>query len=163
MKRHGSIAILILLLSALSLFAQSGGGGGGGAGGGGRGGGRRGGSGSDFSQEPSKAPSAELTVQEFLLKRADLKGQVVELTFDEVISLKQVGSGYVAEVTYQTPRRSEGVTLLIPDEGLDFFEPLSDPGVRRTNKVYVHVMGRGVRALGTRYNSNRSEGDRYSW
>jgi hypothetical protein len=46
---------------------------------------------------------------------------------------------------------------------VEFFEPLTDPGVRRTNEVYVHVMGRGVRALGTRYSSNKPEGERYSW
>lgn len=107
----------------------------------------------------------ELTVDEFLLKRNDLKGKVIELTFDRVISLKQMGKdGYVALVSFQKTRLADGVTILVPAEGLEFFQELDKPELQRRESVYVEVMDAGkLRALGTRYREDKPKGQRYGW
>lgn len=121
----------------------------------------------DLSVEPSVAPGEEYTVDEFLLKRKDLQGQVVELTFDRVIGLKQVGEGYTARVTFEDPRAGDGVMLLIPEAGFELFEEYvksKDPLFRRRQTVLVEVLpANAVRAVGTRYSKNKPEGERYSW
>jgi hypothetical protein len=119
----------------------------------------------ELNSEPAGEPSAELNVSEFQLKRNDLKGRVVELTFDKVVSLKQAGKeGYLAMVTYESPRLQEGLTLVVPSEGLEFFEDLSKPEIRRKESVYVQVLNPfTVKALGTRYRKDKPEGERYSW
>jgi hypothetical protein len=90
---------------------------------------------------------------------------VVELTFDKVVSLKQAGTeGYVAMVTYESPRALEGVTIIIPAGGLEFFEEQSKIDYRRKGTVYIQVINAStVKALGTRYRKNEPEGERYSW
>lgn len=115
--------------------------------------------------EPAGAPAADLTVEEFQLKRNDLKGQVVELTFDKVVSLKQAGAeGYIAMVTYESPRAMKGVAIVIPAEGLEFFEEQSKIDYRSKQTVYVQVISATtVKALGTRYRKNEPEGERYGW
>jgi len=110
------------------------------------------------------APVDDLTVNELQLKRKDLVGQVVELTFDNVINLKQAGEGYSARVTYESGRAAEGLALIIPSEGLEFFEPLADHRGPKRETVYVQVLtSNAAKALGTRYSKNKPEGKRYSW
>lgn len=115
--------------------------------------------------EPDAAPSEELNVEEFLLRRNELKGQVVELTFDKVVSLKQAGNdGYVAIVTYESPRIAEGLSILVPQDGLELFEELSRRNTRSRQQIYVQVLSpSAVKAIGTRYNKNKDAGERYSW
>ena len=115
--------------------------------------------------EPACEPSEDLNVEEFQLKRNDLKGQVVELTFDKVVSLKQAGTeGYIAMVTYESPRLAEGLNIIVPADGLKFFEEQSKIDYRRKEKVYVEVINpTTVRAVGTRYSKNKEPGERYSW
>jgi len=119
----------------------------------------------DFSVEPASAPVDELDVQEFQLKRKDLQGKVVELEFDRVSALKQTANGYTAKVTFEDPRDSTGVFLLIPEAGLELFEDYSkDARYRRRETVLVEVLpANAVRAVGTRYSKNKPEGERYSW
>jgi hypothetical protein len=119
----------------------------------------------ELKNEPAGEPSMELNVSEFQLKRNELKGQVVELTFDKVVSLKQAGQeGYLAMVTYESPRLQEGLALIIPAEGLEFFEELSKPEIRRKESVYVQVLNPStIKALGTRFSRSKPEGERYSW
>ncbi len=120
----------------------------------------------ELNSEPAGEPSADMNVSEFLLKRNDLKGKVVELTFDKVVSLKQAGQegGYLALVTYESPRLQEGLTLVVPSEGLEFFEALSKPEIRRRESVYIQVLNpTTVKALGTRYRKDKPEGERYIW
>lgn len=119
----------------------------------------------ELKGEPNVAPTAELNVSEFQIKRNELKGQVVELTFDKVVSLKQVGQeGYMAMVTYESPRMAEGLNMVVPEDGLKFFEELSRPEIRRKESVYIQVVNPStVRALGTRYRKDKPEGERYSW
>ncbi len=115
--------------------------------------------------EPVGEPSADLNVSEFQLKRNDLKGNVVELTFDKVVTLKQAGQeGYIAMVTYESPRMAEGLNIIVPSAGLEFFEELSKINYPRKGTVYIQVLNPStVKALGTRYSKNKPEGERYSW
>jgi hypothetical protein len=115
--------------------------------------------------EPDVEPSDEMNVSEFQLQRNELKGKVVELTFDKVISLKQAGQeSYIAVVTYESPRMAEGLHLVVPAAGLDFFEDLSRPEIRRRESVYIQVINPStVKALGTRYSGSKPEGERYGW
>ena len=120
----------------------------------------------DFEAEPAVAPSEELDVNEFQLKRNDLTGKVVELEFDRVIDLKQSGNGYTARVTFESGRITEGVILLIPEEGLELFEEMADrvPRSPLRKKVYAEVLGGSIsRAVGTRYSKSKPEGERYTW
>jgi len=120
----------------------------------------------DFSVEPSVAPSDEVDVSEFQLKRKELVGKVIELEFDRVVTLKQTGSGYTAKVTFESGRVLEGVTLLIPEEGLELFREMSERDARSPlrTKVYVEVLtGNVARAVGERYSKNKPEGERYTW
>jgi len=119
----------------------------------------------DLNADPAGDPSCELTVSEFQLKRNDLKGQVVELTFDKVVSLKQAGQGgYMAMVTYESPRLAEGLNIIVPQDGLKFFEELSKPEIRRKETVYIQVLNASVvKALGTRFRKNAEESERYRW
>jgi hypothetical protein len=115
--------------------------------------------------EPACEPSEDLNVEEFQLKRNDLKGRVVELTFDKVVSLKQTGAeGYVAMVTYESPRMAEGLNIVVPKDGLEFFEEQSKIDYRRKETIYVEVINPSiVRAVGTRFSKNKEPGERYSW
>lgn len=115
-------------------------------------------------ETPPGEPVEKLDVNELQLRRRDLAGQVVELTFDNVIDLKQAGDGYAARVTYESARMTEGVVLIIPPEGLEFFEPLAEHRGPNRETVYVQVLPSGsARALGTRYSKNKPDGERYSW
>ena len=118
-----------------------------------------------LSTEPAGEPSDELNVSEFLLKRNDLKGKIVELTFDRVTTLKQAGKeGYIASVTYESPRMQDGVNIIVPDEGLKFFEELSKPGIVRRETIYIQIVTPSVvKALGTRYRGDEPQGERYRW
>jgi hypothetical protein len=119
----------------------------------------------DMDAEPVATPSDKLNVQEFALKRKDLEGKVVELEFDRVQEMKQIDIGYSARVTFESMRTAEeGVTILIPAAGGEFFEKLSKESARKNADVYVEVISANiVRALGARYNKNKPEGERYSW
>ena len=120
----------------------------------------------DFSVEPSVAPSEELDVTEFQLKRKELKGKVIELEFDRVVDLKQSDNGYTARVTFESGRIVEGMTLLIPEEGLDLFQKMAEYEPRYSSRqtIYVEVLsGNIARALGERFSKNKPEGERYSW
>ncbi len=120
----------------------------------------------DLSAQPASAPVDELNVTELLLKRKDLQGKVVELEFDRVLELKQTGNGYTARVTFESARSGEGLILLIPAEGIELFEEMTDRDFRsRLRKtVYVELLGGDVtRAVGTRYSKNKPDGERYSW
>jgi len=120
----------------------------------------------DFSKEPTVAPSEEFDVSEFQLKRKDLQGKVVELTFDRVHDLKQTGQGYSARVTFENGRTGEGIVLLIPEEGLELFEEMAERDSRSPLRetVYVEVIGANMsRVVGTRYSKTKPEGERYSW
>ena len=119
----------------------------------------------DVKEKRDIAAAEELNVDEFLLKRNDLKGKIVELTFDRVVSLKQMGKdGYVALVSFQQPRLTDGVIILVPAEGLDFFQELNKPELQRRESVYVEVMeANKLKALGTRYREDKPKGERYGW
>ena len=120
----------------------------------------------DLESEPSIAPSEELDVNEFQLKRKELEGLVVELEFDRVGTLKQSGNGYTARVIFESGRLAEGLTLLIPEEGLELFQKLTERDKRSPlrTKIYVEVLSGNVsRALGERYRKNKPEGERYTW
>jgi len=110
------------------------------------------------------APVDDLTVRELQLKRKELAGQVVELTFDNVIDLKQTGEGYTAVVIYEGRRASEGLLVLIPADGFDFFEPLAEYRGPQRETVYVQILNsNAATALGTRYRKDNPEGERYLW
>ncbi|MBC8207427.1 MAG: hypothetical protein ISR85_07115 [Kiritimatiellales bacterium] len=118
----------------------------------------------DLSREPASAPVADLDVGELRLKLKDMQGKVVELEFDHTIDLKQTENGYSVRVTFESVRAVEGIMILLPKEGLDFFEPLAEPRSPIRETVYVEVLGNNMtRAVGTRYNKNKPEGERYSW
>lgn len=120
----------------------------------------------DLSAEPSAAPSEECDVTEFQLKRKDMQGEVVKLTFDRVIDLKQTGQGYTARLSFESARGTEGVVVLIPEEGLEMFKEMAErfPRSPLRKTVLVEVLGSNVsRAVGTRYSKSKSEGERYSW
>ena len=119
----------------------------------------------DVKEKRNVEAAEELNVDEFLLKRNDLSGKVIMLTFDRVISLKQMGKdGYVAVVSFQQPRFADGVNLLVPAEGLEFFQELAKPEIQRRESVYVEVMeANKLKALGTRYREDKPKGQRYGW
>ncbi len=120
----------------------------------------------DLEVEPSVSPTEELDVNEFQLKRKELEHQVVKLEFDRVIDLKQSGNGYTARVTFESGRITEGLTLMIPEEGLDMFKDMAERAPRSPlrKKVYVEVLSGNVsRAVGVRYSKSKAEGERYSW
>lgn len=119
----------------------------------------------DLKTEPDAAPEDDVTVAEFLLKRKDLKGKIVELEFDRAFDLKQVGEGYSVRVSFESARATEGVNIILPEEGGAFFEPLTERGRGASRKtVYVQVLGNNmVRGLGTRYSKNKDLGERYRW
>ena len=118
----------------------------------------------DLTAQPTVAPEDDYTVDEFLLKRKDLSGKVIELKFDRVTGLKQTKNGYTAHVSYQDIKDKSGVSLLIPEEGLEHFEDYTDIRYRRNDSVYVEVLKSGVlRTVGTRYSKSKEEGERYSW
>lgn len=120
----------------------------------------------DFSVEPAKAPEDKLNVNEFQLKRKDLEEKVIELEFDRVSSFKQTDSGYTAKVTFEDPRDSAGVMVLVPEEGRELFEAYSsqDARYRRRETVLVEVLSANVvRAVGVRYRGSKPDGERYSW
>ncbi len=119
----------------------------------------------DLQAEPAAEPADELTVTEFLLQRNDLQGRVIELTFDRVHVFKQNQAGdYSALVTYESPRVAEGATLLVPEEGREFFEDMEQRKSRRRETVYVEVINlRVLKALGTRFRDDNPAGERYSW
>lgn len=119
----------------------------------------------ELKDELAGAPSGEMDVNAFQLKRDELKGKVIELTFDRVISLKQVGQEYAAIVTYQQPRiAADGLGIVIPPEGLDFFQDMARPGTIRTTSVYVQVLSPvRVKALGTRYRKDKPQEELYGW
>lgn len=107
----------------------------------------------DLSVGPAGKPFAELTVEEFQLKRDDLEGKVVELTFDRIISLKEVMSeSYLALVTYHDSSHADAIQILIPKDGLDLFKDRVSPESMGTQSVYVQVLTPvTVKALGTHY------------
>jgi hypothetical protein len=120
--------------------------------------------------QPVEGPAAKLDVNEFQLKQADCVGQVVELTFDEVLTLKQESSaGYVATVAFKREQRdgsrSSAVEIAVPPEGLKTFQEVYLlNGTTRQTKVMVQVLvGSKVRALGERYRKDNPEGERYVW
>lgn len=120
----------------------------------------------DLSVEPTEAPCEKLTVGELQLKRQELQGNVIELTFDRVIDLKQTGEGYTARLTFESGRQKESVLVLIPEEGLEFFQEMADrfPRSPLRETVYVEVISANItRAVGTRYSKNKPEGERYRW
>lgn len=119
----------------------------------------------DLKEKRNVEAAEELTVDEFLLKRNDLKGKIIQLTFDRVISLKQMGKdGYIALVSFQKARQADGVTMLVPAEGLEFFKELDKPELQRRETVYVEVLnGDTLKALGTRYREDKPKGERYGW
>ncbi len=119
---------------------------------------------------PAEEPAAKLDVSEFLMKQADYVGQVVELTFDQVLTLKQYGSsGYIATVTYKRlDRRASdiaSVEIAVPHEGLKIFREVYElNGTTRQTKVMVQVIvGSKVRAVGERYRGDAPVGERYRW
>lgn len=120
----------------------------------------------DLSSEPAVAPLSRMEVDEFLLKRNELQGSVIELRFDRVSELKQTQNGYMAAVRYEGGRGAQEVRVLVPEEGLDLFGEWTKmkPGTKERTDIYVQVMTNGlVRALGERYSKSKPEGDRYSW
>lgn len=119
----------------------------------------------DLQAEPAAEPADELEVDEFLLRRNDLQGQVIELTFDRVHVFKQNQTGdYLATVTYESPRLAEGVTLLVPEEGRELFEDMEQRKSPQRESVYVEVINlRVLKALGTRFRDDNPVGERYSW
>ncbi len=120
----------------------------------------------DFSIEPASAPIDELDVGEFQLKRKDLQGKVVELTFERVVDLKQTGQGYTARLIFESAREKEGVTVLVPEEGLELFQEMAErmPRSPRRETVYIEVISANIsQAVGTRYSKGKPEGERYSW
>jgi len=69
-------------------------------------------------------------------------------------------------VTFESGRVLGGVTLLIPEEGLELFREMSERDARSPlrTKVYVEVLtGNVARAVGERYSKNKPEGERYTW
>ena len=121
----------------------------------------------DLSVEPSAAPGEEMTVTELQFRREELQGQVVELTFDRVIGLKQMEkTAYSARLSFESGRQKESVLVLIPKEGLELFQEMATrfPKSPLRETVYVEVLEKNViRAVGTRYSKNKPEGERYSW
>lgn len=119
--------------------------------------------------QPVGDPSEKLNVNEFLMKLADYSGKIVELTFDEVITLKQVGaSGYVASVTYERDRsdtsKSAFVDIVVPPQGLKTFQDLYEKGTIGQRTVIVQVIVESkVRALGTRYRRDNPAGEKFFW
>jgi len=120
----------------------------------------------DLEAEPASEPVDKVDVNELLLQRKDLIGKVIELEFDHVMDLKQTTQGYTARVTSESRRMAEGISLLIPTEGLEYFEPLSEHKGLKRGKVYVEILPAEInaaKALGTRYRKDKPEGERYSW
>ena len=120
----------------------------------------------DLEAEPSVGPTDEMDVNELLLERKDLTGQVIELEFDRTTSLKQMADGYSVRVSCRQVGGSSGkVTLLLPKDGLEFFEELFRSQNLRREGVYIEILpgGAGAKALGTRYRKSKPEGERYSW
>lgn len=118
----------------------------------------------DLDVEPSVAPSDDLTVDEVLYKRKDLKGQVIKLEFDRVNDLKQTKTGYTARVSFERMNRADGMVVMIPEAGFKFFEKKDEHSSADNDDVYIEVLGKNsVRAVGTRYSKSKPEGERYSW
>jgi hypothetical protein len=119
--------------------------------------------------QPAEEPVAKLDANEFQMKQADYIGKVVELTFDQVLTLKQQGqSGYIATVTYKKQERSGSsssfVEVVVPPEGLKMFnEVFEQEGTRKTTVMVQVIVGSKVRAIGERYRSDAPEGERYRW
>lgn len=109
-------------------------------------------------------PTAELNVDEFQLKRFELAGQVIELTFDRILGLKEVEPGsYVAFVTYHDSDAIEGLRILVPKAGLDLFKGRVSSESDGSQTVYVQVQTPDlVKAVGTYY-TEEDEGVHYGW
>jgi hypothetical protein len=120
----------------------------------------------DLEAEPSVGPTDDMDVSELLLERKDLTGQVIELEFDRTTDLKQMNQGYTVHVSCrQIGRSNGGITLLVPKDGLEFFEKLSKSQNMSREEVYVEILpgGGAAKALGTRYRKDKPEGERYTW
>ena len=119
--------------------------------------------------QPAEGPVDKLDVNQFQVKQADYVGKVVELTFDQVLTLKQEGAaGYIATVVYErVERRSSdiaSVDIAVPPEGLKTFQELYERNTPRRTTVMVQVIvGSKVRALGQSYYSDYPEGKKYVW
>jgi len=116
----------------------------------------------------TKPTGDELNVNEFELKRIDLVGKVVELRFNRVRSVKEVSSGnYMAVVQYYENSgywaESGGVEVLVPKEGMRFFETPDGARDTREEQVYVQVLSpTEVKALG-KYYAEDEKGLHYGW
>ena len=110
-------------------------------------------------------PAAELNVEEFQLKCNELTGQVVNLTFDRVVSFTQTGSESAsATVVYNDYQRKECVNIIIPAEGIYFFKARFSQKSGDETTVYIQVLTPFMgKALGTLYDKDKPEGQRYIW
>jgi hypothetical protein len=119
----------------------------------------------DLETEPAGEPVDKFEVDEFLLQRKDLEGEIVELEFDRVLDLKQIEAGYSARISFENKRNERAdVTLLIPKTGFEFFEKLAEDRNVSRKSVYVEVLkGNNVRALGTHFSKSKPAGERFSW
>lgn len=107
----------------------------------------------------------EMRMDELKAQLVDLDGKVVEAAINYVMYFEQMNNGkyrascgyYVGGVTINT------TPVLIPEEGKEFFQDLakkSGSGLTNTQRVYLHVTGKKIEAVGTRYSKSKAE---YSW
>jgi len=107
----------------------------------------------ELAAPPAGKPSAELNADEFQLKRYELTGRTIELTFDRILSLKEIGPNiYAALVTYHDSYAVEGVRIIVPAAGLELFKSRVAPESGGTQTVYVQVLAPDmVKVIGTHY------------
>jgi hypothetical protein len=120
---------------------------------------------SDIAQYPPKAPVNKdpMALDDLLEQRGSMAGDVVEMLFNEVISIEMVdNTTYRARVRCREGDVTTGETVIsFPAEGYSFFKKLLGQGeLRRTVYVQVSHPGFPLRVLGNDYSKKHNE---YSW
>lgn len=111
----------------------------------------------------------EMKMNELQAQLVDLDGKVIETVINCVYFFEQVKGGqYRARCGYYAGSDEDGgivtpESVLIPEEGKEFFQALakktgSGPGSNQ--RVYLHVNGKKLKAVGARYSKSKAE---YSW
>ncbi len=114
--------------------------------------------------EPSGANAPEVSVKEYQEQSGALKGQVVQLTFDMIVSFRQVDPESGTSTVCSSESKGDWINLTIPAAGLEFFSELFSERNEDEQTVYVQVISPfAAKVLGTNYHQENPAGERYDW
>lgn len=114
--------------------------------------------------EPSGANAPEVSVKEYQEQSGALTGQVVQLTFDTIVSYRQIDPKNGTATVCNSESKGDWINLTIPAAGMEFFNNLYEEKNEDEQTVYVQVLSPfAARALGTNYHKDNPAGERYDW